>query len=208
MMETLQSHLESGRAFRREQLGKLPWILGAVFAAVALFTFVGCMSDRETTALIVQTIQEMFLSGGVVDETGTISFFGILLNNWFAMVFCVLYGFLPYLYLPVLAIISNGALLGVLAAWYVIQDVPLTVYAVGILPHGVFELPALFLAAACGFALCRNIIRRITKNPRSLPMVEFLIGLLQTMLLVIFPLVLVAAAIETWVTPVLMSLFL
>lgn len=208
MMETLQFHLENGRTFRREQLGKLPWILGAVFIAVAFLSFVGCMSDRETTETIIKTMQEMFLSGGVVDESGSISFFGILLNNWFAMVFCVLYGFLPYLFLPVVAIVSNGAMLGVLAAWYVMQNLPLSVYAIGILPHGIFELPALFLATACGFALCRNIVRRITKNPNSLPMVEFLIGLLQTMLLVIFPLVLIAAAIETWVTPMLMSLFL
>ena len=206
MMESLQSHFRDMRDFCRGQLGRLPLWTGLGFLAAAAGMFALCMADRETTATLVGSLMEMMSDSGAIDSTGAISFFGVLLNNWFAMLFSVLYGFLPFLFLPLLAIVSNGAVLGLLAAWYVIQDIPLSVYVMAILPHGVFELPALFLAVSLGVALCRNLVRSITKSPKAMPMIPFFTGVLQTMLLLVFPLVLAAAVVETWVTPALLAL--
>ena len=206
MMESLQAHFRDLRTFRKEQLGRLPLWTAIGFFLAALGMFALCMANREATESLVGAITSMMTDSGAIDSSGSISFFGVLLNNWFAMLFCVLYGFLPFLFLPVLAILSNGAVLGILAAWYVIQGIPFSVYVMAILPHGIFELPALFLAVSLGIALCRNLVRIITKSPRAMPMVAFLTGALQTMLLLIFPLVLIAAVVETWVTPALLTL--
>ena len=208
MRETLQTHVDGMRSFVRQQLGRLPWVMGILFVVCSAAGYVIFALNPSLTNELMKTINEMFSQAGVMDESGGISFFGILLNNWFAMLFSVLYGFLPFVFLPVLSILSNAILLGAMAAYYTISGLSLTLFFAGILPHGIFEIPALLLAVSMGVALCRNIIRRITHSPKGVPMAEFLTGLLQTMLLLIFPLILVAAAVESFITPALLQFFL
>ncbi len=206
MKETLQTHVDGMRSFVHQQLGKLPWIMGILFVVCSAAGYVVFALNPSLTNELMKAVTEIFAQSGVVSESGGISFFGILLNNWFAMLFSVLYGFLPFVFLPVLSIITNAVLVGAMAAYYTISGLPLTLFFAGILPHGIFEIPALLLAVSMGVALCRNIIRLITRSARAVPMVEFLTGLLQTMLLLIFPLILLAAAVESFITPALLQI--
>ena len=206
MREMLQTHVDGMRSFVHQQLGKLPWIMGILFVVCSAAGYVVFALNPSLTNELMKTVTEIFTQSGVISESGGISFFGILLNNWFAMLFSVLYGFLPFVFLPVLSIITNAVLLGAMAAYYTISGLPLTLFFAGILPHGIFEIPALLLAVSMGVALCRNIIRLITRSARAVPMVEFLTGLLQTMLLLIFPLILLAAAVESFITPALLQI--
>ncbi len=208
MRESLHMHMGGMRSFVRDQLGKLPWIMGILFVVCIATGYVVFALIPSIPKELMKTISEMFAQAGVVSASGTVSFFGILLNNWFAMLFSVLYGFLPFVFLPVLAVVSNGLLLGAVAAFYTISGTSLTLFFAGILPHGIFEIPALLLAVSMGVALCRNLIRLITHSPRAVPLVEFLTGLLQTMLLLIFPLILAAAAVEAFVTPAILQMLL
>lgn len=206
MRETLQTHVDGMRSFVHQQLGKLPWIMGILFVVCSAAGYVVFALNPSLTNELMKAVTEIFAQSGVVSESGGISFLGILLNNWFAMLFSVLYGFLPFVFLPVLSIITNAVLVGAMAAYYTISSLPLTLFFAGILPHGIFEIPALLLAVSMGVALCRNIIRLITRSARAVPMVEFLTGLLQTMLLLIFPLILLAAAVESFITPALLQI--
>lgn len=206
MRETLQTHVDGMRSFVHQQLGKLPWIMGILFVVCSAAGYVVFALNPSLTNELMKAVTEIFAQSGVVSESGGISFLGILLNNWFAMLFSVLYGFLPFVFLPVLSIITNAVLVGAMAAYYTISGLPLTLFFAGILPHGIFEIPALLLAVSMGVALCRNIIRLITRSARAVPMVEFLTGLLQTMLLLIFPLILLAAAVESFITPALLQI--
>ena len=206
MRETLQTHVDGMRSFVHQQLGKLPWIMGILFVVCSAAGYVVFALNPSLTNELMKAVTEIFAQSGVVSESGGISFLGILLNNWFAMLFSVLYGFLPFVFLPVLSIITNAVLVGAMAAYYTISGLPLPLFFAGILPHGIFEIPALLLAVSMGVALCRNIIRLITRSARAVPMVEFLTGLLQTMLLLIFPLILLAAAVESFITPALLQI--
>ena len=78
----------------------------------------------------------------------------------------------------------------------------------GILPHGIFELPALVLSIACGVYLCRNMCRLVTSSPRRVPMVALLGDLLRVLVVLVAPMTVAAAFIECYVTPVIMGLFL
>ena len=95
-----------------------------------------------------------------------------------------------------------------MGAYYHINGMPLSVFLAGILPHGVFELPALAIAAALGFTLCLTLAKKILRAPGTPLMKDLASDVLRTLLLILFPLVLVAALMEAYVTPLVMGMFL
>lgn len=106
--------------------------------------------------------------------------------------------------LTAVALLFNGVILGYVGALVAGERGPLFV-AVGILPHGVFELFAFFVASAIGFRIVANTALRIT-NRR-----EVVLGrggwlraglLLVGALLVLF----VAAVVEVFATGALLQL--
>lgn len=187
--------------FRRTILGctlglAVTVVLGAVIALAA----------PETVTEMLSAFQSMVEEAGAIDEAGRLSVFGVLMNNWRAMLVSAAYGFIPFLFLPVLSLLVNGVILGMLGAVYA-SGGALLMYAAGILPHGIFELPALILSIACGVQLCRNMCRLVVSSPRRTPMVELLGDLLRVMVLLVAPMTAAAAFIECYVTPAVMGLF-
>ena len=207
-MTDLKEHYSLVFDFYNRHLRRLTWVMAVIFLSAAVFCASTAFTNPKAAEQVINTFAQMMEEQGVITEEGGISFFGILLNNWLAMLFCVLYGFIPFLFLPVIAIFSNAALLGFLGGWYITSGAPAAVLIAGILPHGIFEFPALFLAAAMGTALCWNLIHLIIRSGKAVPFVEFAADLVRTLLLVLFPLVLAAALMETYVTPLIMNLFL
>ena len=97
--------------------------------------------------------------------------------------------------IPILTIGSNGFLLGV-AYRQVAEIGGYSKAALKVLPHGVFEIPALLIAASNGLWLGVTVIRRM-RCKESTPL-RFHIGhAFRRYLAVVFPLLIVAAAIET-----------
>ena len=174
--------------------------------STALGAVVACLSP-ETVERVLLAFLERIEASGVVDQTGDISVFGLLVNNWTSMLFSAPYGFIPFLFLPGVSLLANGALLGMMGAWYQINGVSLGAFLAGILPHGVCELPALVLSIACGMYLCRNMCRLAVGSEDRIPMVELLSDLLRVLILLVMPLTVAAAFLECYVTPVVMGLF-
>ncbi len=178
-------------------------MLAAVaFGVFAAFFYPGVIE----TAL--DSFAAMVEEAGVINEDGSMSVFALLFNNWWAMLISAAYGFIPFIFLPILSLISNGMILGVFGAFYVQNGLGILAYLAGILPHGIFELPALVLSIACGVTLCSNMNRMITGNANRVPMVELLSDLLRVILLLVAPMVVAAAFIECYITPLIMGLFL
>ena len=207
-MSGLREHCAQVAPFLRQRAARPFLAMAVLFLISALLGVAACRAEPEIVNVILGSFQGMMESAGVVDESGGISFLGLLVNNWLAMVMSLLYGFIPFLFLPVLAVISNAAIIGVILGACGMLGMPLPALLAGILPHGIFELPALFLAGALGFLLCRNVVRVLLRSPKAEPMLELLLNLLRALLLVVFPLVLCAAALEAYVTPLVMDLFL
>lgn len=129
--------------------------------------------------LVQQT--EGLSHGGVV---GFI-FFNNLQSSFFAMIFGLLLGIFP-----VISLISNGYVLGF------VSFLGVKVGGLSVLwklaPHGIFELPAIFLSIGLGLKLGSYLFR---KN-KKLSFWYYLHNSLRIFLLIIFPLLLVAALIE------------
>lgn len=207
-MNALKEQLSLLGQFLRTDFRKV--FIGCLLAmalSIILGFVVGSLSP-ETVNTVLEQFMAMVEDAGIMDSDGNISPFGLLTNNWSAMLLAVVYGFVPFLFLPAISIVSNGLLIGLLAAWYHSNGISMGLYLAGILPHGIFELPALVIAAACGVCLCRNMSRIVTSSPRRVPMVELLSNLLRVLLFLVMPMTVVAAFLEAYVTPIVMALFL
>ena len=109
-------------------------------------------------------------------------------------------GLIPFLFLPLLALLSNAVVLGAVSGTMLGFGMEASWLIAGILPHGIFELPALLLSLALGFTLCRKLTARIFRRKNARPLKAIGYTLLMTCLFIL-PLLAVAAAIESWVTP-------
>ncbi len=201
-MHKLKQIYGNTAAFYRQDLGSVVFTAGWAFAGIIVLSFAGSLLFPEQADGIVEKFAQMLQQIGASDSSGNIQFFALLLNNLSAMVMATVYGLLPFIRLPALTLGVNGATLGLFAGYYVHQGIPLWKYLVGILPHGIFEIPALILSAALGLYLCGAVSDALLKKPSG--SVRAAMGQCgQILLWWVLPLIAVAAVIETYVTPAL-----
>jgi stage II sporulation protein M len=142
------------------------------------------------------------------------TFWTIFENNLLAAISMIGLGVFFGIY-PAFALLSNGILLGFILKVSVVKGFsPFLILLVGILPHGIVELTAIILAAAIGmkygalfFRMFMHLLGR--QRNRSI-MKEFTASLneLSTSVGIIIILLLVAAVLESTLTPVLIHAYL
>lgn len=145
----------------------------------------------------------------LIDENGQISALGLFCNNFVASGTAVVIGVIPFIFLPVAMPVINASLLGLVSAIVTTSGTGgFYELAVSIAPHGVFEIPALLISAAMGLTLCMDISARILRRRRNLPFLTLLADLARLSVLVVVPLLAVAAVLEAYLTPALMAMLL
>ena len=189
--------------FWREEYGRWVGMTAVAFLVLVVLSYIAGRLFPEIPATILTYFNEVVADSGIVRDDGSFSALALFGNNLRAMVLSTLYGFIPFLYLPALSMGVNAILLGMVASSVNSQWLLL---AAGILPHGIFELPALCLSLAAGLCLCQNINRYIRKNEKGI-MKPLLLNILRVTGLVVIPLLVVAAIMESYVTPAVMQLF-
>jgi uncharacterized membrane protein SpoIIM required for sporulation/ABC-type transport system involved in multi-copper enzyme maturation permease subunit len=134
-----------------------------------------------------------------------ISFPQIWGHNLQAIVVILLLGIFSFGVLGALVYLLNMGIIGaVLALIRALGGSPLKVGVYGILPHGIFEIPALILASAA--VLYIGIVLVTPRPQRTLGevLIEAIADWTKIGLGLVLPLLTIAAIIETWVTPVLL----
>lgn len=194
-------------SFWREQYGHYVFITTIAFLAICVMAYIAGRIFPDIPTRIIDWFNESVKTSGIVQEDGSFSAVALFLNNLQAMALSVLYGFIPFLFLPALSLGVNSIILGALAALYSNNGFSLLMLLAGILPHGIFELPALFLSLGAGLCLCKNVSAYIRKNEKGV-MKPLLLNILRVVCVLILPLLAAAAVMETYVTPLVMSLFL
>ena len=189
--------------FWREEYGRWVGMTAVAFLVLVVLSYIAGRLFPEIPATILTYFNEVVADSGIVRDDGSFSAPALFGNNLRAMVLSTLYGFIPFLYLPALSMGVNAILLGMVASSVNGQWLLL---AAGILPHGIVELPALCLSLAAGLCLCQNINRYIRKNEKGI-MKPLLLNILRVTGLVVIPLLVVAAIMESYVTPAVMQLF-
>ena len=164
-------------------------ILALVFAASFLGGILAPSAIRQQMTGVFQSVVGNYrgLAGGML-------FFNILIQNVMATIFVILSGVMAGI-IPTFAISSNGFGLGVLYR----QASEVSGYstaALKVLPYGVFEIPALLIAASYGLWLGVMAIRRM-RGKESTLLRFHMEHAFRRYFAVVFPLLIVAAAIET-----------
>ena len=178
----------------------------AAFGVLVLLGFVSALLfpafAQETFSSFTEKIEQLGLSGDVPQDQMLATLF---FNNVTASLLSMLYGLIPFLPLSALALGTNALLLGVFAAIYQQQGIGLGAYLVGVLPHGVFELSALILSCALGLLLCRTGSDCIRKRDGAAPFFPRVLDCLRVFLFAVVPLLIIAALVEAYITPLLLN---
>jgi len=127
----------------------------------------------------------------------------VLMNNTVATFSIILFSFILGLP-PLFSLFGNGTLMGVVAI--LMQDQGLSFPAfffLGILPHGILELPAFFISASLGLKIGYHVVFPLPGESR-LNSLKILFQEVKRMAPVIFLLLAAAACIEVLVTPLLL----
>jgi stage II sporulation protein M len=135
----------------------------------------------------------------------------IFINNLKVSLFSILFGLIPFIFLPFLGAISNGLTTGIISSASYIKGFKLVPFLLfTIVPHGILELPSILYAVSIGIFLSLQISKRILHGHESNdePLYLILKRIFKTWIGVIIPLLLVAAIIETFITPFLVKIFL
>ena len=176
------------------------------FLILVLLAFLACTVSPDLRNTAVDQIMGIFSTKNLMTESGKISFLALFANNLQACIFVMLYGLLPYIKLPALGLGLNAGVLGVLMSLSFSEGTVLPFF-VGIIPHGIIELPALLLAFSMGLYVCGQMTRRCKKDSDALCLTANLVLISRLLFLILIPMLVIAAMIEAWVTPALLLLF-
>ena len=168
-------------------------------------TFIPTQLDM-TSAQAVQEVTDLVGDAPAFMGTGNgISVPFIFGHNLRAVALILIAGLISFGVLGMLVYIVNlGAVGVVLGAFQLLGYSPLTLVVNGLLPHGIFEIPALILASAATLHI--GVVLVTPQIGRS--MGEVVLGMLASwakiVLGLVVPMLFLAAIIETYVTPLLL----
>ena len=146
-------------------------------------------------------MKELQMLKWILDQPPIIIMIIIFLKNLLACALAVLLGIGLGL-VPLLVVTSNGFMLGVVS-YDAVQKAGLPYLLAGTLPHGIIELPTVLIGIGVGFRLGHLLALTILGEQADLAG-ETRIAL-HLFLRRFAPLLLLAAAIETFITPIILS---
>jgi stage II sporulation protein M len=163
-------HMFSKRALRQTWADVRPYF---VFSAIVFFaSFVVGGSNRIDTSLLEQQAQALESLAGMAGQSEhprLFLFLIVLINNVFKSIFTMYAGVIACIW-PLFMLVTNGTLLGFLLDQVGEQGGnPWMIFATAILPHGIFELPAIFLACAFGLRFGVMLFRGLAGSVRGKP---------------------------------------
>jgi stage II sporulation protein M len=191
--------------FKANLLIKFGWlvVLSVFLTGLVYFAFLQSPEDMEKVGkLIVEKFREeglfrLFWGNPLLLA---IRIFYINLRTTF---FLTILGFVPFLIGAVVFLLMVAVLLGVSLALSVTKGYGFLTFFQLTAPHGVFELIAVIYGASLGVYLSLEMTKKIFRRQRgiSLPLGGLLRQISRSYLLVILPLLALAAGIEAFVTP-------
>lgn len=190
--------------FWRQTLRRQAGLALLAFLLLALCGYVSGIRNPKLGEWFLSLYGELFDLSAVDESSGAEMAVFLFYNNAYAAIGAVLSGLIPFLYLPALSLCVNGFMLGVFGALYVQNGLSLTTYLSGIVPHGIFEIPALAIAWGAGLYVCSTVSGRICHRDGCDKLSTAMGNSLRSILCVCFPMLLIAALVEAFLTPLIM----
>jgi stage II sporulation protein M len=178
------------------------------YLVVIVFVFFGSLFTGYISAAnfpdMADTLMKNFSShfGPILTMSPLYIMLTIFINNAFVSLLSLVLGLALGVF-PIVFIAFNGYLVGVIS-YIVGQQKGFLFILLALLPHGIIELPMVFLSASIGLRLGYHVFLYLIGRPTELKK-ELLQGL-KFFFRWIVPLLFVAAIIETFITPLILSL--
>jgi len=160
------------------------------------------MLSAATQGDLTDMVREARESAGLAEIDHGLSAVRILANNLRATSLLFLGGLVSFSVLGLAAYLLNVGLIGgVLGVLGLIGYSPGALFAAGLLPHGVFEIPALMLASATVLRLAAVLVTPQSGKSMGQILLELLADSATVLLGLVLPLLVVAAVVEAHITP-------
>jgi uncharacterized membrane protein SpoIIM required for sporulation/ABC-type transport system involved in multi-copper enzyme maturation permease subunit len=141
-------------------------------------------------------------SVGLVQVDQHLSATHILANNVRATLLVFVGGFFSFSVLGIMAYLINVSMVGaVLGVFKLIGYSPAILFAAGLLPHGVFEIPALMLTSAAVLRMGAALVAPQTGKSLGQVLLELVADCAKVFVGLVMPLLAVAALVESYITP-------
>lgn len=177
-----QKYLECYKFFKEAK--PYIWIAVGIFVFTAIIGFIFPIFFREKIIELITEMARMFKG-----KSGIETVFMIFFNNIKASFFSVILG-VGFGIFSIIAGVVNGYILGFVSREVVNEQGFLVLWQ--LLPHGIFEIPAILMSIGIGLKLGSNLLSKDTKGNLK----KDAKSALQFFCFVIFPLLFVAAIIE------------
>ncbi|MDI9615791.1 MAG: stage II sporulation protein M [Methanothrix sp.] len=180
-------------------------IRGYIAISVVLFFAAaasGFVAVEQNPAIAEEWMKELEMLKWITDLPPLMIMILIFTKNLLACAMAVLLGVGAGV-VPMLVAISNGVLVG-MVSYQVIQREGVLYLIAGILPHGILELPAVLVSIAIGLRLGHIFIMTMIDGDGDLG--EEARTAISFLMYRVAPLLFVAAVIETFITPLAISL--
>jgi uncharacterized membrane protein SpoIIM required for sporulation len=169
-------------------------------------TYIPKLLPRISSADIGQLAQQASESIGLARIREGPSAGHILANNLRATFLLYLAGIVSFGVLGLTAYLINIGLVGaVLGAFRLMGLSPSLYFAAGLLPHGMFEIPALMFVSAAVLHMGAAIVAPQTGKSMGQAILELLADSAKVFLGVVSPLLVLAALTEAYITPAILA---
>lgn len=172
-----------------------------ILVSLLIFSFsiiYGCITAQvspEQTKAIIEEFKDVYKP--ILQASPFVQFLLVFLNNTLAAFLVILLSVI-FGIVPVLALVSNGFIIGIFAFLWT-QEFSLFAFFNGILPHGIIEIPVLIIASTIGLKIGYIVFIRVFKKQGEIKL-EIINGL-NFFIRILLPLILIAAFIEIFITP-------
>jgi uncharacterized membrane protein SpoIIM required for sporulation/ABC-type transport system involved in multi-copper enzyme maturation permease subunit len=192
----------------RRQANSIWMTIGlGIAASVAGYIWVGLNTEKVVKAFHSGDMAGLLSSGtGVPFSNIGISFPMIWSHNLRAIAVILLMGLFSFGVLGAAIFLLNTGVIGAVVALEGALGVPpLKLVVFGILPHGIFEIPALILSSAAVLYIGIALVTPRSQKTLGEVLIEAIADWTKVGIGLVLPLLTVAAMVEAWITPALLS---
>ena len=169
----------------------------ALFMLSVYLGYVWAVNNPELSERLIKDLFESFVF--IKDLPSVVIFLMIFVNNAVKSLISMLLG-LFFGIIPIMFVISNGFILGMVSG-VVSKDVGIWRVMLMLIPHGILEIPAVLIACSYGLRLGLAIIKKLRGIRVNLT--DELKRALSDYIKYVVPLLLIAAFVETYITPII-----
>ncbi len=150
-MDIVKQHVAARILYFNSRLRGIFTALVFAYVLAAIAGYAAAQFYPGYATFVYDAIRANFESRGFFSAGSGFELFPLIfLNNLTAALVTIASGIIPVLCLPALAVVFNGLALGIIEAILGQENRSIAETLVALVPHGIFELPAFFYAAALG----------------------------------------------------------